>query len=251
MWNRSDDDDTGKEDLTKGGVIMIRAVICDDETASLVIIRYLIESEGLPVEIAGTASNGQEALELIQKEEPDLAFLDIQMPKLDGFHVLEKLGEVKTKVIFITVYNTFAYAQRALRLGACDIIAKPIDVQQLKESIIRAIGWNFTDNETLNRAIHYIDLHYSESLTLNSLADVACCTPSHLSHLFRKYFDTSAVSYIHKIRIRKAAGLLRSGVSVQDAAWQTGYTSMNHFYKYFKLYQGMTPAAYRRDRSKE
>lgn len=230
---------------------MIRAVICDDETASLVIIRYLIESEGLPVEIAGTASNGQEALELIQKEEPDLAFLDIQMPKLDGFHVLEKLGEVKTKVIFITVYNTFAYAQRTLRLGACDIIAKPIDVQQLKESIIRAIGWNFTDNETLNRAIHYIDLHYSESLTLNSLAEVACCTPSHLSHLFRKYFDTSAVSYIHKIRIRKAAGLLRSGVSVQDAAWQTGYTSMNHFYKYFKLYQGMTPAAYRRDRSKE
>ena len=68
---------------------MIRAVICDDETASLAIIRYLIESEGLPIEIVGTASNGQSGLELIQKEEPDLAFLDIQMPKMDGFEVLK------------------------------------------------------------------------------------------------------------------------------------------------------------------
>ena len=48
---------------------MIRAVICDDEAASLVIIRYLIESESLPVEIVGTASNGQEALDLIRKED--------------------------------------------------------------------------------------------------------------------------------------------------------------------------------------
>ena len=99
---------------------MIRAVICDDETASLAIIRYLIESEGLPIEIVGTASNGQSGLELIQKEEPDLAFLDIQMPKMDGFEVLKKLKGSKTKVIFITVYNTFAYAQKSLRLGACD-----------------------------------------------------------------------------------------------------------------------------------
>lgn len=230
---------------------MIRAVICDDETASLAIIRYLIESEGLPIDIVGTASNGESALELILKEEPDLAFLDIQMPKFNGFDVIQRIDSSKTKVIFITVYNTFAYAQKALRLGACDIIAKPIDVSQLRESITRAVGWNFTDNETLNRALHYIYLYYSEAVNLNSLAEAACCTPSHLSHLFRQHFDMSAVSYIHKIRITKAAQLLRSGVSVQDAAWQTGYTSMNHFYKYFKIYQGMTPAAYRRIRNKE
>ena len=195
---------------------MIRAVICDDETASLAIIRYLIESEGLPIEIVGTASNGQSGLELIQKEEPDLAFLDIQMPKMDGFEVLKKLKGSKTKVIFITVYNTFAYAQKSLRLGACDIIEKPIDVSSLRDSIVRAIGWNFTDSETLNRALHHIYLHYSQALTLNELAEAACCTPSHLSHLFRQHFDMSVLSYIHKIRIAKAAQLLREGVSVQD-----------------------------------
>ncbi|HIR13191.1 MAG TPA: response regulator [Candidatus Choladousia intestinavium] len=224
---------------------MIRAVICDDETASLAIIKYLIESEGLPIQIVGTALNGQSALELIRREEPDLAFMDIQMPKLNGFEVIEGLGRTKVKIIIITVHNTFAYAQKALRLGACDIITKPIGISQLREAIVRAVGWNYTDNETLNQALRYMYLHYAENINLNSLAESTCCTYSHLAHLFRRYFDMSVLSYLHKIRIAKAAQLLRAGVSVQDAAWQTGYTSMNHFYKYFKLYQGMTPASYR------
>ena len=85
---------------------MIRAVICDDETASLAIIKYLIESEGLPIQIVGTALNGQSALELIRREEPDLAFMDIQMPKLNGFEVIEGLGRTKVKIIIITVHKT-------------------------------------------------------------------------------------------------------------------------------------------------
>lgn len=225
---------------------MVRAVICDDETASLAIIEYLIGQEKLPVEIVGTAVNGKRALELIESEKPDLAFLDIQMPKLDGFEVMERLKGMKTKVIIITVYNTFAYAQRALRMGASDILAKPIDVQQLKEAIARAIGWNFTDSDLLNRALYFINLHYAEPVNLNLLARECCCTASHLAHLFRQHFDMSALSYIHKIRIVRAKELLQEGMSVQDAAWQTGYTSLNHFYKYFKLYEGMTPAAWKR-----
>lgn len=230
---------------------MVRAVICDDETASLTIIRYLIESEKLPIEIVGTATNGQGALELIRREQPDLAFLDIQMPKLDGFEVIEQLNGMKTKFIIVTVYNTFAHAQKALHLGACDIIAKPINVAHLKEAVARAIGWNFTDSDLLNKAVHYIHLHYAEAINLNSLAQVCCCTSSHLAHLFRQHFDMSALSYIHKFRIAKAAQLLQEGASVQDAAWQTGYTSLNHFYKYFKLYEGVTPAAYRRIKTPE
>lgn len=225
---------------------MIRAVICDDETASFTIIRYLIEREKLPIEIVGTASNGACALELIQKEKPELAFLDIQMPKMDGFEVIEKLQGTKTKIVVITVYNTFAYAQRALRLGVCDIIAKPIDVSQLQQSIVRAIGWNFTESEPLNRALQYIYTNYEQPFNLNTLAEKACCTPSHLAHLFRQHFDMSALSYLHKVRISRAVQLLNEGESVQETAWKTGYTSMNHFYKYFKLYQGTTPAAFRK-----
>ena len=72
---------------------MIRAVICDDEKASLAIIRSLIESEGLPIEIVGTASNGQSGLELIQKEEPDLAFLeDVYKRQGIGIGLIQQLS---------------------------------------------------------------------------------------------------------------------------------------------------------------
>jgi YesN/AraC family two-component response regulator len=224
---------------------MVRAVICDDETASLTIIQYLIKSENLPIDIVGTASNGLSALELIRSEKPELAFLDIQMPRFNGFEVVEQLRGMKIKIIIITVYSTFAYAQKALRLGVSDIIEKPIHVSQLKDAINRAIGWNFTDSDPLNLALHYIYLHYSEAINLNSLAEISCCSPSHLAHLFKQHFDMSALSYIHKIRISKASQILQDGFTVQEAAAQTGYNSLNHFYKYFKLYQGITPGAYR------
>ena len=70
---------------------MIRAVICDDEDAALKIITYSIENQGIPIEIVGTASDGKEALALIKKENPNLVFLDIEMPGMNGFDVVEKL----------------------------------------------------------------------------------------------------------------------------------------------------------------
>lgn len=223
---------------------MIRAVICDDEAAAQKIIGYLIEAEGLPIEIVGVASTGDSALALIEREKPDIAFLDIQMPTLDGFEVMERLKDTQIKIIMVTVFDTFAYAQKALRLGACDIIAKPIDLAQLRQAIARAIGWNFTANDTLNRAMTYIHQHYQERIKLESLAREACCTPSHVAHLFKQHLNLSMLSYVHKIRITKAKQLLQEGTSIQEAAYAVGYESLNNFYKYFKQYVGSTPAAY-------
>ena len=103
--------------------------------------------------------------------------LDIEMPGMNGFDVVEKLNAVNCKVIIITAYSTFSYAQRALRLGVSDIIEKPIDTDTLKEAIQRAIGWEFTENEALNKALFYIHTHYWEKIELEILAEEACCTP--------------------------------------------------------------------------
>lgn len=223
---------------------MIRAVICDDESAVQRIISYFIESEGLPIQITGTASNGAEALDLIEREKPDLAFLDIQMPTLNGFEIIGRLKNSHTKVIIVTVYNTFSYAQKALRLGVCDIIAKPIDLEQLRQAIIRAVGWSFTPNDMLNTALFYIHQHYMNTIAIADLSKVACCTNSHIAHLFKKYLNMTAVEYINKTRIDRAAQLLRGGSSIKETAFAVGYRNLNNFYKYFKLYTGKTPALY-------
>ncbi len=227
---------------------MIRAVICDDEIAVLQIITYCIKNQGLPIDIVGTASNGKEALVLIEREKPHLVFLDIEMPGLNGFEVIERLKINNIKVIIITAYSTFTYAQRALRLGVSDIIAKPVDMDSLRQAVQRAIGWDFTTNETLNKALFYIHTHYSEKIELEMLAEISCCTPSHLAHLFRKQLDTSAVAYLHKVRIHEAADRLRKGGDVKDIAYEVGYCSLNNFYKYFKMYMGETPAEFKKQR---
>lgn len=226
----------------KGVQSMIRAVICDDEMATQRIISYFIELEGLPIEIVGTALNGENALKLIEKEKPDLTFLDIQMPLFNGFEVIEQLKSNYTKFIVVTVYNTFAYAQKALRLGVCDIIAKPIDVEQLRQAITRAIGWNITPNNTLNRVLAYIHQNYSEKITISDLSNAACCTTTYIAHMFKRHLNMTAMEYINKTRVDKAVKLLRSGVSIQETAFSVGYESLNNFYKYFKLYTGKTPA---------
>lgn len=222
---------------------MMRAVICDDEKAALNIIRHFIEAEMLPIEIAGTAENGRDAWNLIQREKPDLVFMDIHMPYMNGFEIIQKMKD--SKVIIITAYDSFEYAQKALRLGAVDIILKPIDFQQLRQAIARAVGWNFTGNEVVDQTLAYLYEHYNDKIDLETLARQIFCSESHLARSFKKYTGMTVVSFVHKIRIEKSRHMLKEeGLSVKEAAERAGYQNLNHFYKYFKQYTGMTPAAY-------
>lgn len=222
---------------------MIKAVICDDEKAALNIIRHFIEAKKFPIEIAGTAENGRDAWNLIQCVKPDLVFMDIHMPYMNGFEIISKMKE--SKVIIITAYDSFEYAQRALRLGASDILSKPIEFEQLEQAIVRAVGWNFTGNETINIILAYLYEHYQEQIELTTLAELTFCTPSHIARLFKRYMGMTIISYVHKIRIEKAVYLMEEKkLAIKEAAEAVGYQNLNHFYKYFNIQMGVTPAAY-------
>lgn len=226
---------------------MIRAVICDDEKAALNIIRHFIESEKYPIQIVGTAENGRDAWNLIQCEKPELVFMDIHMPYMNGFEIIQKMKD--TKVIIITAYDSFEYAQKALRLGASDILSKPIDMEQLKQAVIRAVGWNFTGNEVVDTILAYLYEHFAEKIELDTLAQLAYCTESHIARVFKKHTGTTIISYVHKIRIEKSIQMMEEeNLSVKEAALAAGYQNLNHFYKYFNQYTGMTPAAYIKQR---
>ena len=222
---------------------MIKAVICDDEKAALNIIRHFIEAKKLPIEIVGTAENGRDAWNLIQCVKPELIFMDIHMPYMNGFEIISRLKD--SKVIIITAYDSFEYAQRALRLGACDILSKPIEFEQLEQAIERAIGWRFTGNETVDTILAYIYKHYQEQIELENLAELTFCTSNHIARLFKKHMGISIISYVHKIRIEKSIVLMEEKkMAIKEAAEAVGYQNLNHFYKYFNAQMGMTPAVY-------
>lgn len=221
---------------------MIRTVIIDDEPAVSEIIRYFIKTYNMPLEIVGTADNGILGAELIKREKPQLVFLDIQMPLKSGFGVMEEIPDAK--YIIVTAFESFEYAQKALRLGAGDILLKPIEYSQLQDAIAHTVGWSFTANDTVNEIVEFIHLHFAEKISLMDLADNFFLTPSHISRLFKKYMDESVIEYINRVRVNKAKELLIQGESIKVAAEATGYESLNNFYKQFKRFTGTTPAAY-------
>lgn len=117
-------------------VARIRTVIVDDEPAARRGVRLLLERDG-GVDIVGEAAGGAEAAELIARERPELAFLDVQMPGCDGFQALARAGIVNAPaVIFVTAYDE--HALRAFEVNAVDYLLKPYDDERFAAALARA-----------------------------------------------------------------------------------------------------------------
>jgi two-component system, LytTR family, response regulator len=112
----------------------IQAVIVDDEELARQVLREFLSAHA-DIEIAGECANGFEAVKTFTERKPDLVFLDIQMPKLDGFEVLELIGN-EAAVIFVTAYDN--YAIRAFEVHAVDYLLKPISVERFEAALARA-----------------------------------------------------------------------------------------------------------------
>jgi two-component system LytT family response regulator len=114
----------------------MRVIIVDDEDLARGIVReFLASTPG--IEIVGECCNGFEAVKAITELKPDVVFLDVQMPKLTGFEVLDLL-EVKPKVIFVTAYDS--YAIRAFEVNAVDYLLKPFSRERFEKALARATG---------------------------------------------------------------------------------------------------------------
>ena len=112
----------------------IRAVIVDDEELARQIVREMLKPHA-EIEIVGECANGFDAVRAISELKPDLVFLDIQMPKLDGFEVLELIGN-EFAVIFATAYDE--HALRAFEVHAVDYLLKPFRVERFEAALVRA-----------------------------------------------------------------------------------------------------------------
>lgn len=119
---------------------MIQTIIIDDEADARKALSRLLEKYCPEVEVIAQCTSGQEGLVAIQQHQPELVFLDVQMPHMTGFELLETLGNPPFSVIFTTAYDT--YAIKAIKFSALDYLLKPIDIDDLRAAIRR-----FTDQQ--------------------------------------------------------------------------------------------------------
>src|SRR3977135_1175253 len=118
------------------GETCIRTLICDDESLARERIRDMLASDS-SIEIVAECANGEEAIDSIQQYSPGLVFLDVEMPGIDGFAVLEGLpADRMPAVIFVTAYDQ--YAVRAFEVYALDYLLKPFDQERFEKALKRA-----------------------------------------------------------------------------------------------------------------
>jgi len=115
---------------------MINVVIIDDEQDAINSIELIINEYCSNAQVIGTASSAAEGRTVILNKKPDLIFLDIEMPRGNGFDLLEMLPDRNFEIIFITAYNNFAI--KAFKYSAIDYILKPIDIDEFIEAVDRA-----------------------------------------------------------------------------------------------------------------
>ena len=113
----------------------IRSIIVDDEPFARNIIKKFLKDES-DIELLGECGDGVEAVEMIKRMKPDLVFLDIQMPEMDGFDVINSIGiDNIPNIVFVTAYDK--YAIKAFEINAVDYLLKPFDKKRFHESISR------------------------------------------------------------------------------------------------------------------
>jgi len=114
----------------------IKTIIIDDEPDSIELLKLQLEKNCPQVEVVNTYTSSVKALKEIESLKPELLFLDIEMPVVDGFELLNKTWHLNFSVIFVTAYNQ--YAIKAFRFNALDYLIKPVGITELTEAVAKA-----------------------------------------------------------------------------------------------------------------
>lgn len=115
---------------------MMRCVIIDDEPNNILNLQLMLQKHCANVSVAATATHADEAITVIKQHQPDVVFLDIQMPGKNGFQLLQSLPQLDFEIIFVTAYDQ--YGIQAVKFAALDYLLKPIKIEELQQAVNKA-----------------------------------------------------------------------------------------------------------------
>lgn len=257
---------------------MYQIIIADDEVIERTALhRKLDKYCGDSVTIR-EAGNGREVLELYGQQAADILILDIEMPGVTGLEAAEELrhqGEA-CSLIFLTAFDEFSYARKAISVHATDYLLKPCDDRELVAAVeegMRAAedrrnrgkdGTTAAAETPVNASVAapagaashtdtqqekigaIITRQYMTDLSVADMADALGYSEAYFCKLFKQYFGQSFVSYLTEYRIREAMRLLASEkVGIKEVGQSVGYADSNYFAKVFKRVTGQSPSEYR------
>ena len=245
---------------------MYRIMLIDDEPTARNLLRSVIDTDLLKMEVVGEAGSGIEAINIIDDVRPDIVFADISMPFMNGIEFTEVVQKryPGLVIIIMTALDDFRYAQKCVSLPVFEYMLKPI-VKEEVESVLLKVkqklddkvieGPTFdsetkdekesTDSSAIDIITDYIKANYKDStINLASTAQHFGFSASYLSRKFKNETGKNFVEYLTECRMEKAIELAKQSYKMFITAKEVGIPDPNYFGKCFKKTTGMSYSEY-------
>ena len=237
---------------------MWKVMVADDEIYMLEAMEKLIDWKKLDCQLVYKAQNGQELLEYMKRDVPDIIITDIKMPLVSGIEVAQYVYDhmLPTKVIILSAYADFEYAQEAIQYDVCGYIVKTSVIEMLPGMIKKAIkklsipvdsererGEHYAD-DIFGKLQKYIEEHFMDKLTLHQIAHEIHANGSYLSRLYKLKTGHNLFDVINKMKLEKAKEYISQGNKIYEAAQKVGFDDVSYFSRVFRKYEGCSPREY-------
>jgi signal transduction histidine kinase/DNA-binding response OmpR family regulator/ABC-type sugar transport system substrate-binding protein len=233
-------------------------LLVDDEPQALEMYARIVQAQSPDHRIL-RAHDGREGLTLMRDERPDLVVLDLMMPEMDGFAVLDAMREEETSrntpVIVLTGQALTQENMARLNRGVASVLGKDLfTVEETLQHIEAALdGRRKLGSDTqraIRKAVAYLHAHYAEPISRADVASFVGVSERHLSRCFRQEMRVTLGTYLNRYRVRQAKRLLEAGDSnITQVAMEVGFATGGYFARVFRQEVGVTPSAYAQQES--
>jgi two-component system response regulator YesN len=238
---------------------MYRVMIIDDEMSARRLLQASIDWRSLDMELVGEAASGIEAINIIDELRPDIVFVDISMPFMNGIEFTKVATEryPNLMIIILTGFDDFEYARQCVRLPVVEYMLKPFVRQEVIEVLTKIkekLDTKSTSKNEIERDITKTDIEQimqylrdnftDSSLNLTSVAQHFGFNPSYFSRKFKQETGKSFVEFLIKCRMERAIGLAGSNKKMFCTANAVGIPDPNYFGRCFKKYTGVSYSEY-------
>ena len=244
----------------------MRIIVAEDEQRARQGMVRLLQGLGEEYEVIAQASNGNMALDLILQMRPDVVFIDIKMPFMDGLSVIQAIRShnMATEFVVVSAYADFGLAQQSISLDVAGYLLKPM----IKEEAVEVLekikhrmngrqyyglsGKRCSLRETypnvhplIGKALDIIENSYAGKISQKDLAKELGLTPEYFSYLFSKNVNDNFSTFLKNYHIKMARRMYEEGcVDRREIPYKVGYSDAKYYNKVFREVTGQTPAEY-------
>jgi signal transduction histidine kinase/DNA-binding response OmpR family regulator len=230
-------------------------LVVDDEPNTLEMNVRIVQSHASSNRVL-RARNGKEALKILHREIIDLILLDLQMPEMDGFQVLEAMRGMQSThnipVIVVTGKVLTEADMSRLNEGVAAVLGKGLfsieeTISHISSALEHKRKLSAESRRLVRLAMGYIHQHYAETLSRRDIAQHIGITEDHLTFCFRQELGTTPIMYLQRYRINQAKHLLKeSRQTITEIALNVGFSDSGYFSRIFHRETGMSPESFRR-----